>query len=89
MIYSFPLNMKFTGRLLTATGIFMLAGMIFFTVKTWSFISSSVETNGIIVDYIEADEAGTDGIEKKVFYPVIEFMDREGNTHRFRKWIES
>ena len=87
MIYSFPLSMKFTGRLFTAVGVCLLAGMIFFTIKTWSFMSSSAETTGRIVDYIEADEADTDGVNKKVFYPVIEFTDTEGRSYRFRSEV--
>ncbi|HOP29889.1 MAG TPA: DUF3592 domain-containing protein [Spirochaetota bacterium] len=87
MIYTFPLSMKFTGRLFTLIGLCMLAGMIYFTVNTSIFMISSVETTGRITDYVEADETGTDGVEKKVFYPVIEFIDMDGKTQRFRSEV--
>ena len=87
MIFSFPLSMRFTGRLFTAVGICLFAAALYFAVNTIIFISSSVEAAGSIVDYIEEDEAETNGVEKKVFYPVIEFMDREGQPHRFRSEV--
>lgn len=87
MIFYFPLSMRFTGRLFTAVGICLFAAALYFAVNTIIFISSSVEAAGSIVDYIEEDEAETNGVEKKVFYPVIEFMDRAGQPRRFRSEV--
>jgi len=84
MIISIPFkNFLFSGILFLAISVSMFAGMIYFAADTAVFIASSTQTQGMIVDYLEKDETGSDGREVKNYYPVIEYHDSHGFLHRF------
>jgi len=75
-------NFLLTGKILLVASAFLFAGMLYFISGTLSFKNNSAETMGTIVGYTQKDETGSEGKTETNYYPVIEYTDAKGNTHR-------
>lgn len=75
-------NFLLAGRIFLLASAFLFAGMLYFISDTMSFKSNSIETEGTIVGYTQKDASGSDGKNKTDYFPVIEYTDNRGNTHR-------
>ena len=87
MIVFYPGNMGFWGRIFFLIGIGMATAMIYFSAQSVLFLMSSVEGTGRIIGYEEKVETDSEGLRQTVYYPDIEFTDREGKTRQFRSNI--
>ena len=87
MIVFYPENSGFRGRIFFLIGIGMAAAMIYFSAQSVSFLMSSVEGTGRIVDYEEKVETDSEGLRQTVYYPDVEFTDRGGKTRKFKSDI--
>ncbi|PKL16301.1 MAG: hypothetical protein CVV49_16930 [Spirochaetae bacterium HGW-Spirochaetae-5] len=81
---SLPLkNFYFFGNFFLGVSIFLFAVMIYFAADSLRFIQNSVEAEGVIADYTVKNESDSEGRSVKNYYPLIEYIDISGVTHRF------
>lgn len=76
-------NFFFFGNMFLCVSVFLFSVMIYFAADSWNFISDSIETDGIIADYTVKNESDSEGRSTKNYYPLIEYADSNGVSHRF------
>ena len=76
-------NLRFFGKMFIALSLLLFAVMIYFAADSRRFIANSVETEGIIADYMVKKESDSEGKSVKNYYPLIEYIDNVGVSHRF------
>jgi len=67
--------------------IFLLAIVVQRCVEVKKFIASSVETEGVIVDYVENETTDTKGRAVIDYYPIIKYTDLKGNSRSFKSSV--
>jgi hypothetical protein len=81
---SFPLkNFYFFGNFFLGVSVFLFAVMIYFAADSRRFVENSVETEGVIAGYTVKHESDSEGRSVKNYYPLIEYIDNVGVSHRF------
>ena len=78
-------SMILPGAIFTLAGGIALFFAIYFAYEQWSFASSAVETEGLVIGQIEF--AGED--EEPMYAPMVEWRDSQGTARRFQGQIGS
>jgi len=76
-------NFYFFGIFFLGVSVFLFAGMIYFAADSRHFVANSIEAEGIIADYTVKNESDSEGRSVKNHYPLIEYIDGSGVSHRF------
>ena len=60
------------------------AAAVYYGVEAKRFLAGSVETEGVIEDYVESESTDSKGRALTDYYPVIRYSDKSGSSHFFR-----
>lgn len=70
-------------------GVLLLAGTLFLAIKQSNFISSAEQTTGTVIDNYASYSKDSDGKSTRSFYPILMFVEKNGNNITFKSSVGS
>lgn len=77
-------NYFISGFIVLGISICLFSVAIYYAVDAEKFMAGSVETLGVIEDYVENDSTDSRGRAQTDYYPLIKYCDSSGASHLFR-----
>lgn len=77
-------NYFISGFIVLGISLCLFCIAIYYGVDVKQFASNSVETEGVIENYVESESTDSKGRSQTDYYPVIKYYDRDGVSHFFK-----